>query len=316
MRGKTVLVTGGCGAIGSNLVKRLLPDNDVVVIDDFSEGFEKNLDKHKRLTLVKGTILDRALLSKTFKKHGFDAVFHLAASFANEKSVENPQRDLDVNVNGTIYVLEECRAHDVSRVVYASSSSSYGNIAETPFREDMVPKPSTPYAVSKLGGEYYSIVYNKVYGLKTSVIRYFNSFGPGEWPGKYRNVIPNWFDLALRGKPLPVMGSGEETRDFTFISDTVDITLLAAEKAKAVGEVFNSGTGKATSVVDLANKINALTKNKTGVSKVPRRSWDNVLHRVASIEKARCLLGYEPKVGLDEGLKLTYGWFKSLEEYE
>lgn len=310
LTGKRILITGGAGAIGSNLVRRLCGENRVVVIDDYSEGRPENLKGlPAKIELVRGDILNDSALDSAFAKKP-EIVFHLAAAFANEKSVENPAYDLNVNVTGTMKVLEKSRKIDIKRLVYASSSSCYGKADRFPLSEDMECKPSTPYALSKLTGEKYALLYSTLYGLGTSSVRYFNSYGPGEFPGKYRNVIPNFFNAAMRGKPLAITGTGKETRDFTYVDDAVDGTILAAERKEAVGEAFNIANGKETTVLELANKINKITGNKAGVEFGQRRSWDTVARRVSSIDKARKMLGYGPRVSLDDGLKRTHEWFK------
>lgn len=311
MRNKSILITGGLGAIGSNLSRELCRNNDVVIVDDMSEGhLESIYDIREDVTFIKGDIRDDRLLKKVFSKD-FDVIFHLAASFANEKSVRNPLHDADVNIMGTLKLLEWARKKEPERFLYASSSSSYGPY-KMPVREDMQPHPSTPYALSKLVGEHYSMLYHNVYGVRTCAIRYFNSYGPGEYPGEYRNVIPNFFHAAMNGKPLKITGTGNETRDFTYIFDVIKGTVLMAIKEKAIGEVVNIGSGKETKIQKLAEKINAITGNKR-IERVKRRSWDKVTRRVADIGKARRLLGYSPSVKLDGGLRKTYEWFKKIE---
>ncbi|VVB66520.1 L-arabinose 1-dehydrogenase (NAD(P)(+)) [Candidatus Gugararchaeum adminiculabundum] len=317
---RKILVTGGAGAIGSNLVRALVSQgkgNRVTVIDDESEGtFENIRDVAGKITYLKGDIRDAGILDKAFSQN-FDYIFHLAAAFANEKSVENPKFDCDVNIGGTIKLLERARkagkdGKSVERFVYASSSSCYGQQEKLPLSEEASMNPSTPYAVSKLAGEQYAHLYSKLYGMPTASIRYFNSFGPGERPGKYRNVIPNFFSLALKGEPLTITGTGEETRDFTYISDVVDCTILAAEKKAAIGEVFNCSYGKERKIIDVANSINKICGNKAGVVFKERRSWDNVTRRGASVEKAKKLLGFSPKVDFEQGIVKTFEWFKKI----
>jgi len=306
-----VLVTGGCGAIDSNLVKRLLLNNKVIVMDDLSEGAITNIPlANENLTPYFSSVNDTSVLDKIFNED-IDCVYHLAASFANEKSVRDPLQDANVNINGTLNVLEHCRKKDV-KFVYASSSSCYSGLLDASFKEDMMPHPSTPYAISKYSGELYAMAYNKIYGLPTTAIRYFYSYGPGERPGQYRNVIPNWVQSALNGEQLTITGTGDEVRDFTYVDDTIDLTLLAANAPNAIGEVFNSGTGTPTKIVDLANKINVMTGNYAGVRYLEPRAWDTVPYRVANIKKSKDLLGYNPKVSLDDGLKKTIDWMEML----
>lgn len=307
MKNQRILITGGAGAIGSNLSRNLCKANNVVVVDDLSEGFEKNLQGIEReVEYIKGDIRDPNLL-KELGKREFGYVFHLAAAFANEKSVENPEYDASVNIMGTLGLLSLFKERNLKRFVYAASSSSYGACEYA--LESMPPNPSTPYAFSKYAGEWYALAFNKLYGMKTTSVRYFNSYGPGERPGKYRNVIPNFFSLAMKKKPLVVTGTGKEMRSFTYISDAIDATLLAATKDRAVGEAFNVSSEEETEVSTLAEKINSLCKNPSGIIRAPKRGWDKVGKRSASIEKAKKVLGYNPKVGLDEGLDLTYKWF-------
>lgn len=305
-----ILITGGAGFIGSNLANRLCDSNAIVVVDNLVEGYVKNIDT-ENVDFIRGDICNAKLMENIFRKNDFDVVFHMAADFANQKSVENPVKDMEVNALGTLSVLELLRKHDISRFVYAGSSSSYGNLEDKSFREDTIPKPSTPYAVSKLAGDNYTIAYNRLYGLETCSLRYFNVYGPGEFPGKYRNVIPNFFDLAMNGKSLKITGTGKEVRDFTYIDDAIDVTIEASRRKQAVGEIINIGGGEGVEILTLAEKINSITGNDK-IEFVPRRRWDTVARRVANIEKARKILDYNPKIDLDEGLRRTHEWFKFL----
>ncbi|RJS82764.1 NAD-dependent epimerase/dehydratase family protein [Candidatus Bathyarchaeota archaeon] len=311
--GKRILITGGSGCIGSNLVKTLLKAESeperIVVIDDLSASYEWNLPKDPRVYFVKGSILDEERMKRafSFKPH---YVFHLAAHFANQNSVDHPETDLMVNALGTLKVLEYANLVGVERFVFASSGCSvYGNKAPMPLREDFVSlRLDTPYQINKLVGELYCNYFHDYYGLPVAIARYFNVYGPGEVPGKYRNVIPNFIWWALHKQPLPITGTGEETRDFTFVEDIVDGTLRMGVVKEAVGEAINLASETETRVIDLANWINELAGNDAGITFKPRRDWDKVVRRRASIEKARKVLGYEPKTDMKAGLKKTYEW--------
>lgn len=308
--GKKVLVTGGAGQIGSALVKELLGQGaKVTVLDNLSSGSNliSNLPRHRNMEFLLGSVTEDMMLAKAFGKRP-EIVFHLAALFANQNSVDHPRDDLLVNGMGTLKVLQFAQKYGAKRVVFSSSSCVYGNktIALSEKNNDF--DLETPYAITKLLGEKYCTYFHERCGLETVILRYFNTYGPGEYPGKYRCVIPNFICLAIKGKPLPITGSGRETRDFSFNLDTVRGTMLAGEKKKAAGEVFNIGSGKETSILELARKINGLAGNKAGMEFVPRREWDSIQKRVASISKAGKILGYRPKHSLDEGLKRTYEW--------
>jgi nucleoside-diphosphate-sugar epimerase len=310
--GKRILVTGGAGCIGSNLIRTLLraePER-IIVIDDLSASYEWNLPKDAKVVFIRGNILDEERMKRafSFKPH---YVFHLAAHFANQNSVDHPETDLLVNALGTLKTLEYANLVSVERFVFASSGCSvYGSQAPLPLREEYVSLHlDTPYQINKLVGELYCNYFHDYYGLPVTIARYFNVYGPGEVPGKYRNVIPNFMWWALHDKPLPITGTGEETRDFTFVGDIVDGTLRMGVVKEAVGEAINLASETETKVLDLANWINELTGNKAGIIFKPRRSWDRVTRRRASIEKAKKILGYEPKTEMKDGLKKTYEWF-------
>lgn len=298
------LVTGGAGFIGSNLANQL--DGDVVVIDNLSEGHRANVSE--RVTFIEHDLRDAAFVEDLFKKHRFTHVYHLAAHFANQKSVEDPFMDLNVNGEVTLRLLDLARKYDVRRFLYSSSSCVYG-AATPPMVETLRPQPETPYGITKLLGEYYAQYFHTHYGLKATSVRYFNVYGPGEYPGPYRNVIPNFFHAALQKKPLTITGTGEETRDFTYVDDAVSATLLCAEKTE--GTVTNIGNGQPTSIKTLAEKINAITANPTSIQFTPRRDWDGITHRLADTTKLNAL-GFQPKTGLDEGLKKTCQWLQSV----
>jgi len=308
---KRILITGGAGCIGSNLTRALLraEPEKIVVIDDLSASYEWNLPKDDKIVFIKGSILDEEKMKRafSFKPH---YVFHLAAHFANQNSVDHPETDLLVNGLGTLKTLQYAHLVGVERFVFASSGCSvYGSRAPLPLREDFVSLHlDTPYQINKLIGELYCNYFHDYYKLPVAIARYFNVYGPGEVPGKYRNVIPNFIWLALHGEPLPITGTGEETRDFTFVEDIVDGTLRMGIVKEAVGEAINLASETETKVIDLANWINKLTRNKAGVFFRSRRDWDKVIRRKASIEKARRILGYQPKTDIKSGLKKTYYW--------
>ena len=315
--GRCVLVTGGCGCIGSNLIGTLLKADPekIVVVDDLSAAYEWNLPKDSKVVFIHGSILDEEKMKRafSFKPH---FVFHLAAHFANQNSVDHPETDLLVNGLGTLKALEYSNLVGVERFVFASSGCSvYGSQAPLPLREDYVSLHlDTPYQINKLVGELYCNYFCDYYKLPVAIARYFNVYGPGEVPGKYRNVIPNFIWWALHKKSLPVTGTGEETRDFTFVEDIIDGTLRMGVVKEAVGEAVNLASETETKVIDLANWINELSGNEAGIVFKPRRDWDKVVKRRASIEKARRLLGYKPKTGMKTGLNKTYEWVRENQE--
>ncbi len=309
---KKILITGGAGCIGSNLVSALahLDAGKVTIIDDLSSSAEWNIPKVPNLTFVKGSILNEALLKEVFSE-GPDYVFHLAALFANQNSIEHPHEDLMVNGLGTLRILEQSHKARVKRVVYASSGCSvYGNKAPLPFREDYVSiNLDTPYQITKLLGELYCNFFYNYYSLPTVRLRFFNVYGPGEIPGKYRNVIPNFIYWAIQNQPLPVTGTGEETRDFTYVEDVVKGILAGGLVQEAIGEAINLASERETKIIDLAKTINTILNNKEIIFQ-ERRKWDKASRRRASVKKAKRILGYNPKTEIVAGLEKTVDWIK------
>ena len=311
--GKVALVTGGAGFIGSNLVKRLLSLNagQVVVLDDLSSAVHWNLPQDPRVKFVKGSVLDDEKIASAFDSRP-DYVFHLAAHFANQNSVDNPERDLLVNGLGTLKLLRLSRIEDVDRFVFASSGCSvYGSDAPLPLTEDHVSlNLDTPYQITKLLGELYCNFFRNYYNLKVGIPRFFNVYGPGEVPGKYRNVIPNFLYWALSRLPLPITGSGDETRDFTFVGDIVNGVLKCGYMNSAIGEPLNLASGEETRIIDLAKLVNKLTGNTKGIFFKEKRNWDKSTRRRAAIEKAQKLIDYRPSGKLEAGVGLTVKWFR------
>lgn len=305
--GKKVLVTGGSGAIGTFLVRTLVENNKVMVIDDLSSGNSRYLPSHKNIRFIKGTILNNSIMNDVFSEK-IDVIFHLAAHFANQNSVDHPLADLETNALGTLNILEKIKNKSQVKFIYASSSCVYGNKNEcNEFDQEYFPE--TPYAISKLAGERYVKFYSDLYGIKSVILRYFNSFGPFESPGKYRNVIPRFFYWAFSGKPLIVTGTGEETRDFNYVYNVVYGTILSAVSAKATKKVYNIASGKETAIIDLAKKIKEITGKKVPVIFKTRRKWDRVLKRKGNIKLITEELGYNSSKTLDEGLSYTFRWF-------
>lgn len=311
-QGKIILVTGGAGAIGSNLTRRLAEMGaTVIILDDFSSSARWNVSSLPRILLVEGDIVDEVKLKRVFFERP-QMVFHLAAFFANQNSVDHPERDLLVNGMGVLRLLEYSVFTGVDRFIFASSGCSiYGSSAPLPLREEFMSLHlSTPYQITKMLGELYCNFFHNHHGLKVVNPRFFNSYGPGEVPGQYRNVIPNFIYWAMKGQPLPITGTGEETRDFTYVGDIVNGLLRAGISESAVGQEFNLASGKETRIIDLARMINEATGNTAGIRLVQRRKWDTKSRLLASIDKARELIGYEPNTHFEEGLQNTIRWFQ------
>ena len=310
--GKTVLVTGGAGAIGSNLCRELARlGARVLILDNLASGQRWNVPSCQGVLFTEGDILDEVKLKRVFFERP-QIVYHLAAFFANQNSVDHPERDLMVNGMGTLRLLEYSLLCGVERFVFASSGCTvYDGGAPLPLREDYISMNlTTPYQVTKMLGELYCNFFYNHYGLKVTKTRFFNNYGAGEVPGQYRNIIPNFVYYAMKGLPLPITGDGEETRDFTYVGDTVDGLLRAGVMEAAVGKEFNIATNRETRIGDLARMINTLVGNKAGVQFASRRKWDTHHRRLASIDRAKELLGYSPQTPLEVGLRHTIAWFE------
>lgn len=310
--GKIVLVTGGAGAIGGNLCRRLsqLNAKKVIILDDLSSSYKWNIPRAKNIMFVKGSILDDEMLKRVFKEKP-EYVFHLAAHFANQNSVDNPETDLMINGMGILKILEYSHLVNIKRFVYSSSGCGvYGLDSKMPFMEhDTSISLHTPYQVTKLIGELYANYFYNLYKLPIVNARFFNVYGPGEVPGRYRNVIPNFFYLATNGRPLPITGDGTETRDWTYVSDIITGLLAMGIREEAIGEAFNLGSAKEHSVIDMANIINEITGNNAGINFVGKRDWDVKCRLLSSIEKSKKYLGYEPQTNFKDGLINVHKWF-------
>ena len=309
MSGRRALVTGGGGFIGGHLTERLLGDGwQVRVLDDFSSGRESNLAAvASDIELVRGDLRDEDTVARAIE--GVEVVFHQAAVPSVPRSVAEPLRTHSVNVDGTLGLLERCRHGDVRRVVYAASSSAYGNTAVLPKVETMPASPLSPYALQKYSGEVYCRLYHELYGLETVALRYFNVYGPRQDPkSQYAAVIPNFITACLQGTPPRVHGDGEQTRDFTCVLDAVNANVLAADAPKASGSVCNVAAGGRISLNQLLAEIRRQTGAEVEPIHDPSREGD-VRDSQASLERASELLGYEPRVGIEEGLALTISYY-------
>ncbi len=309
-----VLVTGGAGFIGSHLVERLLGDGHAVrVLDNFSTGSRANLPFADRygaaLTVIEGDIRDVPTVARALA--GVGVVYHQAAMRSVPRSVEDPLGANEHNVTGTLNVLQAARQASVRRVVYASSSSVYGDRPDLPKREDHPPAPISPYAVSKTAGEQYATVWSRLYGVETVGLRYFNVFGPRQDPAsEYAAVIPRFILWALRGEPLQVHGDGAQSRDFTYVDNVVEANVLAGRVDGVGGEVFNVGCGARISLLDIVARLEGLLGRRFERQHTPARPGD-VRHTLADIDKAKRLLGYSPVVGFDEGFRQTLAFFRA-----
>ncbi len=303
------LVTGGAGFIGSNIAQELVSrGEDVVVLDDLSTGQEANMESFRSdITFIKGDIRDRETVARALS--GVDYVLHQAALASVPRSIENPVLVSDVNVNGTVNMLEQSRIAEVKGFVYAASSSAYGDSETVPKKEEMLPRPLSPYAVSKLAGEHYCSVFSTVYGLPTLSLRYFNVFGPRQDPtSQYAAVVPIFISKLLKGEQPTIYGDGEQSRDFTYVSNVVEANLLAARSAAAGGLVVNIACGTRYTVNDLYSRIRTLVGSNLEPIYEDSRPGD-VKHSQADVERAKELLGFSCDVSFEEGLEKTVEWY-------
>ena len=311
----TFLITGGAGFIGSHLADRLLADGARVrVLDNFSSGSTQNLAEAARagdrLKIVEGDIRDLPTVERAVR--GVTVIFHQAAMRSVPRSVEDPLGTNDHNVTGTLNVLEAARRAGVPRVVYASSSSVYGDRPDLPKREAQPPSPVSPYAVSKAAGEQYARVWTKIYGVETVGLRYFNVFGPRQDPrSEYAIVIPRFIYWALAGIALEIHGDGEQSRDFTYIDNVVAANVLAARAPGVAGEVFNVACGDRISLLAIVERLEQMLGKRLERRHTPPRPGD-VRHTLADVSHSKQLLGYEPLVRFDEGFRRTVEYFRAL----
>jgi UDP-glucose 4-epimerase len=303
------LITGGAGFIGANLAEALVRDGERVrIFDNLSTGSLDNLAAIRdRVEIVEGDLRDAEAVRAAMR--GVTYVAHQAALRSVERSVDDPLSSDDVNVHGTLHVLQAAREAGIKRVVYASSSSVYGDNPTLPKMEDHTPAPVSPYAVSKLAAEHYCRVYTKLYGLETVSLRYFNVFGPKQSPeSKYAAVIPLFMRAARADQPLEIHGDGEQSRDFTYIDNVVQANRLACTTPGVGGEVFNVACNERHSLLDIANVLGRLVGRELRRNHVAARRGD-VRHTQAAIDRIQSKLHFRPTVGFEEGMRRTWEWF-------
>ncbi len=303
------LVTGGGGFIGSNLVNALLDRGDSVrLLDNFSTGRRINIaDRLDRIEVLEGDIRSYHIVREAVA--GVDVIFHEAALPSVPRSVKDPITTHEVGVNGTLNILQAARECGARRVVFASSSSVYGDTPTLPKHEEMMPSPLSPYAVSKLAGEHYCQVFHRLYGLETVVLRYFNVFGPRQDPNsQYSAVIPKFISSLMRGERPTIYGDGTQSRDFTYVANVVHANLLAATRDGVAGKVFNAACHDRISLNDLVTALNeALGTDVRPIYAEPRLG--DIKHSFASIDKFQEATGYQPEVSFHEGIRRTVEWF-------
>lgn len=305
-----ILIIGGFGAIGHNLTKYLSKDlnNEIYIVDNLSAGV---VNFAEGLNFTHLDISNSEKVIKYFHNFQPEYIYHLAAHFANQNSVDHPVSDAITNIIGTINILEAQKNNFcLKKFIYASSSCVYGN--NPVMSENVSIKPyDTPYAINKYVGEMYCKYYAEIQKIPTVCLRIFNSYGPGEMPGPYRNVIPNFILKALNDEDIIITGSGDETRDFTYINDTISLLQTLAYSEFKNAEVFNAGTGKKVSIRELAEIIIEITNSQSKIIYTEARNWDHVKDRCSDISKSQKILNYNPRSDLKEGINETVEWIKS-----
>lgn len=312
MKNKNVLVTGGAGFIGSNLADELIRQGSRVrIIDNLSTGFRENLDEISGdFEFIEGDLNDSDLLAKALQD--IEIVFHQAALPSVPRSVADPVETHNACVNATFNLLVKSKDAGVRRVIYAASSSAYGDQPTLPKVETMRPEPLSPYAAAKLMGEHYCSVFTRVYGLETIALRYFNVFGPRQNPAShYSGVISRFIDALMKGGRPVIYGDGEQSRDFTYISNVVNANIRAAQTNEGLGQVMNAANGERISLNELLSVLKEITGRSDAVADFQPERKGDVKHSQADNALAVKCLGYEKIVGLEEGLSRTIDWWKS-----
>ncbi len=305
------LITGGAGFIGSNIADGLLKQGaKVSIIDNFVTGFRENLDEISGdFDFVEGDLNDDKSLVKALE--GVDIIFHQAALPSVPRSVENPAETHQACVNGTFNLLLKAKENNVKRVIYAASSSAYGDQETLPKIETMLPEPLSPYAGAKLMGEYYCQVFSRVYGLEAICLRYFNVFGPRQNPSStYSGVISRFIDALMSNQNPIIFGDGEQSRDFTYIANVVDANIKAAQTSQGIGKVVNTANGERISLNELLEVLKKITGNENVTADYQLERKGDVKHSQADNTRAKEWLGYEKLVGLEDGLQKTIDWWK------
>jgi UDP-glucose 4-epimerase len=305
-----ILVTGGAGFIGSHIASALVAQGDRVrILDDFSTGYPRNVEAVGKVDVIEGTVVDLPTVRRAVE--GCDFVFHEAALASVPRSVADPMPTNEANVTGTLNVLVAARDARVKRVIYAASSSAYGDSEVLPKVETMPTAPKSPYAVSKLAGEQYAAAFARVYGMQTLSIRYFNVFGPRQDPtSQYAAVIPLFIDALLDGRPPTIHGDGEQSRDFTYVENVVNANLRALTAPQLSGEVVNVALGGRITL----NALYAMIAKELGIHLPPIHGparVGDVRHSQADISRAQALLGYEVRVPVEEGMRRTVEWYRT-----
>jgi nucleoside-diphosphate-sugar epimerase len=306
------LVTGGAGFIGSHIAESLAQSGARVrIIDDLSTGHIENVEGLcGRVDFIRGSLNDRPALERALED--VELVFHEAAIPSVPRSIFNPRATHEACVDATFNLLEAARSKGVRRLVYAASSSAYGDQPTLPKTEAMKPAPLSPYAVAKLVGEYYCHVWARAYGLETVCLRYFNVFGPRQDPSSpYSGVISKFIDCLMSNQSPVIFGDGEQSRDFTYVANAVDANLRAAQTARGIGETINIATGERTTLNQLLQILKSLTLKENVTAEYKENRPGDVRHSLADVSRARELLGYQPRVGVIEGLRLTIDWWIS-----
>jgi UDP-glucose 4-epimerase len=305
MKNKKVLVTGGAGFIGSNLVGELFRSgNEVTVLDNFTTGYRRNLEPFSNVRIIEGDVRDKNVVEVAVR--GNEVIFHLAASVGNKRSIDDPMGDAEINVLGTLNVLESARKYGVRKIITSSSAAIFGELKTIPIKEDHPAEPDTPYGCTKLCKEKLCLAYSKLYPLDVVCLRYFNVYGPNQRYDAYGNVIPIFVFRMLENKPLIVYGDGEQTRDFVHVDDVVQANILAAD-SDGVSGAFNIAGGKSNTINSLIRLITANQGIACKTEYTNKRPGD-VLHSLADISLAAKTFGYAPSVTLEEGLKNYVAW--------
>jgi nucleoside-diphosphate-sugar epimerase len=306
---QTITIIGGAGFIGCNLTRYLLKHNPkkIYLIDNLSSGNINFIPDNDKVEFIYCDISNSEKYKSIFPKET-DYIFHLAAHFANQNSVEYPLTDTNVNVIGTLNTLEVAKNLNIKKLIYASSSCIYGN-SSIMTEEDKLYPIETPYAINKLSGELYTKFYAEFHNVPTLSLRIFNTYGPYEFPDKYRNVTPKFIKAALNGDNIVITGDGTETRDFTYVYDTSVLFMKMALHELKDGSAFNAGTGKSISINELANTIIELTNSKSKIIYKNKRNWDGIKDRLSDISKSQKVFDYTPSITLKEGIQQTINWF-------